>query len=889
MPCVVNEEHVLRPHLYLPQAYDDPQRREQIACLWARDLSLLGSPNSEVHVEKSRIVAERGKIVTGLLTLQKEVRYEGGVYRSLSGGSLEGEVWEIHAENVRSHLGTIEAKHLWLDVLNHYYSSGVTKAGTLVLDVQEVTLDREQREWTITYTVETRTKKKNVWGHAKEKSHWQTHTATLRESYPEDLSGVLAFEAFIGGEDQTPSFPHRLQGREQGTLTSYGGKIVAQEGWTHQMTGDLKLLSKQDASSRPYAISHKGHSKHGRVTTYTSLPSQIEVLARHLELKAKTIHLEGTRIQVLQGRVRLEASDILKNEHAIAMEALLPYYYQQKKKIHEVGGWQEVHTPTFIRAQEIVLKAGQEIWGHTPKSVTPIEYEAPFLSLTSPIPHRELYDVIIGQIRKGNAGFAMVVGFAATLGTLGAASPVVMAAFLGEIGGVIGSAMVASVAGQTASSLVMHEGHLKHVGKDLTSTRFARSLAITAASAGLMHTLSQTFTLPVHPKGFTQHLQTNAVRSVVSAGLNMTIGGVKPQEALLEGLKSCLAHTAGGWMSGKIGDAFDFQKINEIEHLLAHAGSGALSGLIISIGEGDLLRGMASGGIGAMAAEFASVLFSQGLKGQEQDLLRTAQEEGRSLSSQEIKDFNQSVQMRADMAKVIGAFSSFIVGQDVGIASLTASNAVDHNYVQHVLYTLAAADVVLELYSLTHPEEAEAYKQAAIHKVAEKTGFSPEGIEESLQGLLLVGGTIGGKGASKLLKGLGATFFKSEMGKSLFKDGRIRKINNRMPINAEYAGKIYPLEKLPIELRQKYPHSVPFTGTGHPDFSRYAVKKVEIKMIGDQYMDRKQANKISGYQKTPKGYTWHHHHDGKNMHLVPKDIHEAVDHTGGAAIVKSKK
>src|SRR5690606_24089024 len=94
-----------------------------------------------------------------------------------------------------------------------------------------------------------------------------------------------------------------------------------------------------------------------------------------------------------------------------------------------------------------------------------------------------------------------------------------------------------------------------------------------------------------------------------------------------------------------------------------------------------------------------------------------------------------------------------------------------------------------------------------------------------------------------------------QVGRALTKTPRVKLINNRMPINGAYAAKVYPIEKLPVELRQKYPHSVPFTGTGHPDFSRYAVKKVEINMTGNQYLDRKQANKISGYQKTPKGYT----------------------------------
>lgn len=34
------------------------------------------------------------------------------------------------------------------------------------------------------------------------------------------------------------------------------------------------------------------------------------------------------------------------------------------------------------------------------------------------------------------------------------------------------------------------------------------------------------------------------------------------------------------------------------------------------------------------------------------------------------------------------------------------------------------------------------------------------------------------------------------------------------------------------------------------------------------------------------GYTWHHVEDGKTMMLVPTDLHQAVRHTGGAALLR---
>ena len=117
---------------------------------------------------------------------------------------------------------------------------------------------------------------------------------------------------------------------------------------------------------------------------------------------------------------------------------------------------------------------------------------------------------------------------------------------------------------------------------------------------------------------------------------------------------------------------------------------------------------------------------------------------------------------------------------------------------------------------------------------------------------------------------------------------RIRKVNDRMPMNHELAGKVYPLERLPHALRQKYPHSVPFSGAGYPDFSRYAIRKVEINVTGNRARDEILANKVAGLDLKPKGYTWHHHQDGKTMLLVPKELHKRVGHTGSVAHVKNR-
>ena len=75
----------------------------------------------------------------------------------------------------------------------------------------------------------------------------------------------------------------------------------------------------------------------------------------------------------------------------------------------------------------------------------------------------------------------------------------------------------------------------------------------------------------------------------------------------------------------------------------------------------------------------------------------------------------------------------------------------------------------------------------------------------------------------------------------------VRKINGRRPINSAFAGKMYPIEKLPIDIRSKYQHSVSFNHAGFPDFSQYSIKNVCITLgkPRDVYFGR--ADIVAGY------------------------------------------
>ena len=102
----------------------------------------------------------------------------------------------------------------------------------------------------------------------------------------------------------------------------------------------------------------------------------------------------------------------------------------------------------------------------------------------------------------------------------------------------------------------------------------------------------------------------------------------------------------------------------------------------------------------------------------------------------------------------------------------------------------------------------------------------------------------------------------------------VPKIGDRKPINSRYAG-------------QNHPSGVKFNERGFPDFSPHAKAEVELSgLTGNYAKDAAAANRAVELDRTPDGYVWHHVEDGRTMQLVPRDIHNAARHTGGAAVIR---
>ncbi|MBK9260297.1 MAG: HNH endonuclease [Polyangiaceae bacterium] len=89
--------------------------------------------------------------------------------------------------------------------------------------------------------------------------------------------------------------------------------------------------------------------------------------------------------------------------------------------------------------------------------------------------------------------------------------------------------------------------------------------------------------------------------------------------------------------------------------------------------------------------------------------------------------------------------------------------------------------------------------------------------------------------------------------------------------------------------RRKDGVEVTYDKHGYPDFAPYrhpTVKDVKIEFTGKYDPDFAAANAAAGLKRTPDGYTWHHHQDGRTMQLIKQEIHREFFHTGGMATTR---
>ena len=651
----------LRTYVGTPLSYYDPHLQEHVAQIKGEEVYLMGDEASLTHFDQARLIADKGGVATGTLRLTKQIDCEiqkGKTSRYVP--HLGGEVWvkqlELHGKHCENALGEVKSEVLWTD-FETLSTTGVVQATTLIGDVGKVLVRREQRSWQETYTVETVTKKKKWTGRTKRKKKEEKHTITMTEAYPEDLSGLYEIGRVIKDPKEIELFfPEYEKGRVLESLSVHGGKLLAgPEGWSPEVTQKIELLPLITTSLKDFSAGCRGMSKTGMTPYYEIEPTKVISQGSIHVVSDHDIHFMGTAFEGNKGPALIEALGVLRIEDAQLMQPQAPFLYNQKRKIMELGGFKEVRLPTTMKVPgEVILRASGGIFGDRPEVSSSLICESDVIDLTRPEARDEMYDKCVGYRARGGQALAMIAGLAAGLLTMGTATPTVMATFLSvsstaPVIGTIGSVAVGCVASQTASSLVMHGGNLKEVGKDLTSSRFAQSLIINMATAGTIHELSGPLKLPSQPKGWAQHLKVNAVRSLVSTPLHIVIEGCKPQEALVSGVTSCVAHTVGGVMSNNLGDLYGSGDLSYLVHKGGHFGTGFL--LSLGLSGGDLQEAL-GGGLSALGAEVLA-----------ESLPKTL-----------------SLETRGTIAKIGGSLTSLLTNTDPGLSIFTASNAIDHNF-----------------------------------------------------------------------------------------------------------------------------------------------------------------------------------------------------------------
>jgi hypothetical protein len=217
--------------------------------------------------------------------------------------------------------------------------------------------------------------------------------------------------------------------------------------------------------------------------------------------------------------------------------------------------------------------------------------------------------------------------------------------------------------------------------------------------------------------------------------------------------------------------------------------------------------------------------------------------------------------------------------------------------------TATAIDGTVDLAgkAIDHPERI----PGALGDVASSAYHDPLGTGKQLVGYdLLANGQyadwLGQSGFAALTGGAGAMTSRGARLRRLHGPPKLVPLGRlEAPMNAKFAGRRFDFRKddlgVPagtaapkmspekrLQLADEFPAGVRFTRAGYPVFTPYAIERVHVDQRGD-WSDFDAANRAAGFNETPQGFTWHHVEDGRTMELVPRELHQAVRHTGGGA------
>lgn len=199
---------------------------------------------------------------------------------------------------------------------------------------------------------------------------------------------------------------------------------------------------------------------------------------------------------------------------------------------------------------------------------------------------------------------------------------------------------------QASVSLINNQGDLGKVLKELGSIQTVKNLAVAVATAGLTQGVAEAAGVSDSPKlAFAERAAYQGIKAGVGVAVNSTIGGANLNDALVSGGLSMATAMASQTLFQGIGDIASDLKIDDgdIRKVIAHALAGCAAG--------QITRNCVGGAIGAGLQEL----------GVDKLLANT----------------NATDERKAQLAGLIAATATLLVGGDAGAVSAANSIAVD--------------------------------------------------------------------------------------------------------------------------------------------------------------------------------------------------------------------
>lgn len=256
------------------------------------------------------------------------------------------------------------------------------------------------------------------------------------------------------------------------------------------------------------------------------------------------------------------------------------------------------------------------------------------------------------------------------------------------------TAAFSSVCSQAASSLVINQGNVKKVGKDLMRSETLKNVAVSAATAGATKGLLSNVNLPQMPElaaRFTHEMMNSAIKLHVEYAIQGGSYSKLVKDHALDGLIA----TASGYLCNMAGRSYDHGKIDFLSHKIVHGSIGALTSLARD-------ESVVAGAIGPMVAESVGELFFyaeyKNIQANQNKLYQQVQSGEVSPANAKIQrsalaeSLNSLKQSCLTLGKYAAIAAATIAHLDPAVALRAATTALENDFregeVNFLLYTL---------------------------------------------------------------------------------------------------------------------------------------------------------------------------------------------------------